>query len=111
MNILTETYTPPYSVEDEYPEPTQQELESEACRALGEYWSRRYKTVAEFQDSVPTVLALFSGDLAMRSKNIDLCAVVDEFEEMGLDSVDFERLVPTIATEIEIHNRWRGQEV
>ena len=67
--------------------------EQKACEAIAEHWVKYIGGVTEWNARYPEMLNLFDCEIDYRTGRIDLCGIVDTWDEScGLDLEDFKRL-------------------
>ena len=86
------------------PEQWREVTEERACDTIAELWVRKGRGLAEWRERFPEMVRLFDGDLEYRRGRIDLCGIVDTWEDdFGLNKEDFERLGAAIRSWIVSH--------
>lgn len=85
--------------------------EEEACDKIAEIWCSNGSGIEEWKLSFADMVELFDCDIEYRRGRIDLCGVVDTWEEdCGLNRADFVRLNGKIQSWIIAHSRWCGRK-
>jgi len=67
--------------------------EESACDHIAEYWVKYHGDLKMWRERLPEIVELFDCDISFRVGRIDICGVVDTWEEtFGLNGEDFLRL-------------------
>lgn len=85
-------------------------VEERRCDEIAADWVRFIGGIEEFRARWPELVELFGGEITCRVGRIDLCGVVDTWEEeYGLTGDDFIRLRKQIESWIVSHSSLRGR--
>ena len=79
-------------------------IEEDACDQIAELWVKMGRNLSDWKEDYPDMLELFAGEIEYRRGRIDLCGVVDTWEEdFGLTGEDFIRMNREIQAWIVSH--------
>lgn len=81
-------------------------IEERGCDEIARLWTLSFAGVEEFMARLPEIRTLLdcNCEIEYRRGRIDLCGIVDTWTiDFGMDSEDFDRLVPEIESWIRAH--------
>lgn len=90
----------------------EREIQEEvACDQIAEDWVRLHGGIELFREKYDEIVSLFDCEISHREGRIELCGIVDQWEEThGLSGDDFQRLRKEIEGWIVSHSACRGRK-